>query len=511
MAKRDDAPDEVVRGKKHIDYSEFERQSSQPVQREPVQPVQTTQPVQQAPTVVQNPMPTPETPPMQGNYSAYAKYSNQISGMNRANELRQQAAQQGLTALQNANANTLKGYEERLAALRNANANSMKGYEERLAALETANANTQAAYNERLRLADEEANIRKQANEAARQAALQQALGNYGLQKDTLAQQADDAARQAYISRMIAERDLGQQLAAAGYTGGMAESSRLGLLTNYETNRNNILRDRDNSLAAIDLAMRNAEAQTAADIANQNAGFDLQNLSTRGNLYTAMLEAMSQGDTNRANLYAQILNAQSQGDTNLAGLYAQMLNAQSQGDANLANYLGNMYNQDAENEIALANLYSQMSGGGSGSGAGGSGGGSGTGRTSISTRSSSKRLKSGALASDDDIINAAQLQNIYDLYDSGQITGQQRHQLEALYTQKNGAGNTAASSSQASPAAAQTAPLAARYTRQEALNMINAYGGNTREDRILYANGMLERGEIPPSIFNSIVDAISNM
>lgn len=467
MAKRDDAPDEVLRNGRFVR------------QEQPIQPVQPVQQIaqQQAPTVVQNPMPTPETPPMQGNYSAYAKYSNQISGMNRANELRQQAAQQGLTALQNANANTLKGYEERLAALRRAQENA------------------QAAYNERLRLADEEANIRKQANEAARQAALQQALGNYGLQKDTLAQQADDAARQAYISRMIAERDLGQQLAAAGYTGGMAESSRLGLLTNYENNRNNILRDRDNNLAAIDLAMRNAEAQTAADIANHNAGFDLQNLSTRGNLYTAMLEAMSQGDTN------------------LAGLYAQMLNAQSQGDTNLANYLGNMYNQEAENEIALANLYAQMSGGGSGSG-------SGSGRTGIrsskkSSNSSDEEvtLQSNPLASAaSSPLNSSALQGT----PAGAVTGLGignalnlaiNMGMNAL---RNGnTGNAAAS--QASPVAAQTTPLAARYTRQEALNMINAYGGNTREDRILYANGMLERGEITPSIFNSIVDAISNM
>ena len=449
MAKRDDAPDEILRN------GRFTRQE-QPIQQEPIQPVQ------QAPTVVQNPMPTPETPPMQGNYAAYAKYSNQLSAQNRANELRQQAAQQGLTALQNANANTLKGYEERLAALKRSQENTLSAYEERM------------------RLADQEANIRKQANEAARQAALQQALGNYGLQKNTLAQQADDAARQAYISRMIAERDLGQQLAAAGYTGGMAESSRLGLLTNYENNRNNILRDRDSNLAAIDLAMRNAEAQTAADIANQNAGFDLQNLSTRGNLYTAMLEAMSQGDTN------------------LAGLYAQMLNAQSQGDTNLANYLSNMYNQDAENEIALANLYAQMSGGGYGSGAGGSG----TGRTGISTRSSSNRLKSGALASEDDIINAAQLQNIYDLYDSGQITGQQRHQLEALYTQQNGAGNTAsAQTSNASQQSsggdpsAQNIPTERFTSRSQALKAVRAYSNDVVQQaeylNYLYSQGLV--------------------
>lgn len=464
MAKRDDAPDEVLRN------GRLTRQE------QPIQPIQqqAEQQAQQAPTVVQNPLPTPETPPMQGNYAAYAKYSTQLSGMNRANELRQQAAQQGLTALQNANANTMKGYEERLNALRRAQEN------------------TQAAYNERLRLADEEANIRKQANEAARQAALQQALGNYGLQKDTLAQQADDAARQAYISRMIAERDLGQQLAAAGYTGGMAESSRLGLLTNYENNRNSILRDRDNNLAAIDLAMRNAEAQTAADIANNNAGFDLQNLTTRGNLYAGMMEAMSQGDAN------------------LAGLYAQMLNAQSQGDTNLANYLANMYNQDAENEIALAKLYAQMTGGGSGSG-------SGSGRTGIrsSKKSSNSSDEEVTLQSNPLASAAASPFNPITLQGTpaGAVTGLGignalnlaiNMGMNAL---RNGnTGNTA--SSQGSPAAAQTtSPV--RYTRQEALQMVNAYGGTTQESKVQYIENLRQQGLIPDSVANSLMDAVT--
>lgn len=476
MAKRDDAPDEVLRN------GRFTRQE-QPIQQEPIQPVQPVQQIAQqqaAPTVVQNPMPTPETPPMQGNYSAYAKYSTQLSGMNRANELRQQAAQQGLTALQNANANTMKGYEERLNALRRAQEN------------------TQAAYNERLRLADEEANIRKQANEAARQAALQQALGNYGLQKDTLAQQADDAARQAYISRMIAERDLGQQLAAAGYTGGMAESSRLGLLTNYENNRNSILRDRDNNLAAIDLAMRNAEAQTAADIANQNAGFDLQNLTTRGNLYTGMLEAMSQGDTNRA------------------GLYAQMLNAQSQGDTNLANYLSDMANQEAENEIALANLYAQMTG----TAGGGSGGGTGSGSGRTGIRSSKKNSDS----SDEEValqgnplasaasspLNSSALQGT----PAGAVTGLGMGNALNLAINmgmnalRNGnTGNAAAS--QASPATSSTGSTGKITSRSEALRMVRANGGGMT-DMVNYITALNRDGRISDEMANWLATQVTN-
>ncbi|MBR6736187.1 MAG: hypothetical protein IKL92_04925 [Oscillospiraceae bacterium] len=70
-------------------------------------------------------------------------------------------------------------------------------------------------------------------------------------QSEGLKRAASDAARQAYISRMMAERDLDQKLAAEGSTGGMSESARLRLKSGYEAERGKILRDLQDDLGGI--------------------------------------------------------------------------------------------------------------------------------------------------------------------------------------------------------------------------------------------------------------------
>lgn len=70
-------------------------------------------------------------------------------------------------------------------------------------------------------------------------------------QSDGMKRAASDAVRQAYVSRMIAERDLDQKLAAEGSTGGMSESARLRLKSGYEAERGKILRDLQDDLGGI--------------------------------------------------------------------------------------------------------------------------------------------------------------------------------------------------------------------------------------------------------------------
>lgn len=70
-------------------------------------------------------------------------------------------------------------------------------------------------------------------------------------QSEGLKKAASDAVRQAYVSRMIAERDLDQKLAAEGSTGGMSESARLRLKSGYEAERGKILRDLQDDLGGI--------------------------------------------------------------------------------------------------------------------------------------------------------------------------------------------------------------------------------------------------------------------
>ena len=95
----------------------------------------------------------------------------------------------------------------------------------------------------------------------------QQRLEN---QKYGINQTYDDSARQAYIANMQSRKNLPQQLAASGSTGGATETANLGLQTSYENNLSNINMNRANALNDIDNAI--IELQNNGDLtAAQNA------------------------------------------------------------------------------------------------------------------------------------------------------------------------------------------------------------------------------------------------
>ena len=73
-------------------------------------------------------------------------------------------------------------------------------------------------------------------NESAYALQLEQARANIQRQIDALNAQFRDLNRQLYVDYMMARRDLPQRLAAQGYTGGLRESSMLGLETGYGAN-----------------------------------------------------------------------------------------------------------------------------------------------------------------------------------------------------------------------------------------------------------------------------------
>lgn len=60
----------------------------------------------------------------------------------------------------------------------------------------------------------------------------------------------DKALRDAYVGKMLNARNIGQQLAAMGRSGGAAESTLLGLQNNYQTNRAGLEEERARQLAA---------------------------------------------------------------------------------------------------------------------------------------------------------------------------------------------------------------------------------------------------------------------
>ena len=78
-------------------------------------------------------------------------------------------------------------------------------------------------------------------------------------------------AREAYINSRQNEMNLPQQLAAQGITGGAAESTLLGLATNYENNLYDNEKSRQNQLASIANSEINAKLTADAEIAAMQA------------------------------------------------------------------------------------------------------------------------------------------------------------------------------------------------------------------------------------------------
>lgn len=91
------------------------------------------------------------------------------------------------------------------------------------------------------------------------QAAVKQAVNNYQAQIEQTNKDTDELARQAYVAKMLGQKNLDQQLSAAGYAGGMADSQRIQTETNYENNLQDIENQRLEVVAELERAIRDAQ------------------------------------------------------------------------------------------------------------------------------------------------------------------------------------------------------------------------------------------------------------
>lgn len=87
---------------------------------------------------------------------------------------------------------------------------------------------------------------------------------------------ADNALREAYISKMIAQRDMPQQLTANGMSGGLAESTVAKLANNYANNRAGVETGRLDSLGTLGDTLLQSQYSAANQLAERNAA-DAQN------------------------------------------------------------------------------------------------------------------------------------------------------------------------------------------------------------------------------------------
>ena len=114
------------------------------------------------------------------------------------------------------------------------------------------------------------------AAQAKYQAQIDSAVRELEYQKTGINDQFGTGAQQAYINKMLAQRDLPQQLASTGITGGLTESSMIGLENDYMNNYNDLLKEKNRSTNEVDLNIANVRANGAAAMQEAAANYQAQ-------------------------------------------------------------------------------------------------------------------------------------------------------------------------------------------------------------------------------------------
>ena len=167
---------------------------------------------------------------------------------------------------------------------------------------------------------------------SAIQASVDQAVKGYRGQIDTTNEQSDDMARQAWVAKRLAEKNLGQQLSASGYAGGMADSQKISLESNYQGQLTEIEKQRLQTVKDLEAAITNAQLTGDMQTAQQLASM-LQQIESEWNSYVQSQQQMdasnywNQKQLDNQNYWnEQELAAQNKGDA-----YTRALTLISQG------------------------------------------------------------------------------------------------------------------------------------------------------------------------------------
>ncbi len=118
---------------------------------------------------------------------------------------------------------------------------------------------------------------------------------------------SDKLAREAYVSYRQSENKLPQQLSAAGYSGGMADSHRIGLEAGLQNRQGEIADNRVSALYGLDSEIQNARLQGDAQLAQYQAELGRDAMSA-WNAYANQANAYARDDHwNKTNLDYQAL------------------------------------------------------------------------------------------------------------------------------------------------------------------------------------------------------------
>lgn len=125
--------------------------------------------------------------------------------------------------------------------------------------------------------------------ETAQRAAIEQAVNDLSGQKTGIVQSYDDLYKQLYLERRRAEKNLPQQLAAMGISGGMSESSALGIQNNYANALLQGEQEKLSTLSDIDRAIADARLTGEIGIAQQAAQLAMDKLSAYGSYVNGLM------------------------------------------------------------------------------------------------------------------------------------------------------------------------------------------------------------------------------
>lgn len=113
--------------------------------------------------------------------------------------------------------------------------------------------------------------------EAAQKARLEALMGQIDAQRPGIQNQADDAARQAYINQRLGQQAARENLAASGLSNtGVSETTNLGLQTAYQQALDGINQNKQSALQGLDQAKVQAQSTGNADIAGLQSQYAQQ-------------------------------------------------------------------------------------------------------------------------------------------------------------------------------------------------------------------------------------------
>lgn len=120
-------------------------------------------------------------------------------------------------------------------------------------------------------------------------AEIQQAINGYEAQKGEVNEGFDDVARQLYINNENAKKNLSQQMAAYGVTGGATESTLLGLNTDYQDALRKSETERINTLNELEQAIQQAKLTGDITYAEQALALAQKRADSYGNVLQLMM------------------------------------------------------------------------------------------------------------------------------------------------------------------------------------------------------------------------------